>query len=66
MTEFDQITLICRICKAEHVSYPDQALRTDQLKGYLDTRVFKFCDCPSQKCDVKLRIKGKADDASTT
>jgi hypothetical protein len=56
-TLFDRVTLVCRRCKAEHTTFLQQPLRTKDLKGWLDTNVFKFCNCPDNKCDVKFRIK---------
>lgn len=60
MMQFDQATLICRICKREHVIYPDRPLTTKELPEWLKTKVMKFCDCPAERCDVKFRIKEAA------
>lgn len=57
---YDQVTLVCRVCKAEHVSYPDRALSTPELVEWLKTKVVRFCDCAVDKCDVKCRIKESA------
>lgn len=55
--EFDQIILVCTTCKAEYAHYPLRPITTPEIKPWLERNVLKFCGCPNQHCDVKLRIK---------
>ncbi len=57
-TEFDQVTLICTRCKAEHTTFPLQPLRTKDIKEWLSKNTVRFCDCDLPTCNAKFRIKG--------
>ncbi len=54
---FDQVIFTCCTCKQQKVIHPDEPLTTKTVKPFVDAHLRKFCFCPGQRADVKLRFR---------
>jgi hypothetical protein len=54
---FDQLTQMCKSCKAELTSFLPKPMTTPEVVEFLKTKIERFCACGATTCDVKLRIR---------
>lgn len=57
--EFDYVILVCNGCKLRQKHYPDRAIKgSAEMIEWMNSVPKKFCNCPSQTCDIMAHIKG--------